>query len=98
MTQTSTTSRVTTALIGCGNRGVNALGKAIKESSQLSLTAVCDVDEPRAAEASDLLGAPAETDYKRLLADPALQSVVVATSAKWHVPVALDAVRAGKHV
>jgi predicted dehydrogenase len=90
--------RITTALIGCGNRGVNALGAAAKRSAKLDLVAVCDVDEARLEAAEGALGVPGETDYHRLLARDDLRSVLVATNAKWHVPIALDAVRAGKHV
>jgi predicted dehydrogenase len=86
------------ALIGCGNRGVNSHGKVAKNAPNLRLAAVCDVDEQRAAAASDLLGVPAETDHRRLLERDDIQGFIIATSAKWHVPVALDAVRAGKHV
>jgi predicted dehydrogenase len=86
------------ALIGCGNRGVNAHGKLAHDSSTLRLVAVCDVDEARAAAASDRLGVPAELDHRRLLERDDIKGFIVATSAKWHVPVALDAVRAGKHV
>lgn len=37
-------------------------------------------------------------DFRELLADPAIDAVVVATPDHWHVPVALAAVRAGKDV
>ncbi|HEV2122047.1 MAG TPA: Gfo/Idh/MocA family oxidoreductase, partial [Chloroflexota bacterium] len=89
---------VTTALIGCGNRGVNAHGTAARQSQKLDLVAVCDLDEARLRDASDTLGVAGERDYRRLLERDDLQSVIIATSAKWHVPVALDAVRAGKHI
>ena len=89
---------VRTALIGCGNRGVNAIGAWAKQSSKLELVAVCDVDEARAQAAGQALGVPAERNHQRLLERYDLQSVLIATSAKWHVPVALDAVQAGKHV
>ncbi len=86
------------ALIGCGNRGVNALGVGINDSASIELVAVCDVDRARADEAAARLGVPAAYDHRALLNQHDIQAVVVATSAKWHVPVALDAVRAGKHI
>ncbi len=89
---------VTTALVGCGPRGMDWLGPALKESDHFDLTAVCDVDPQRLAAASEKFGAPGEADLERLLRRDDLQSVVVATSARYHVPVALAAVRAGKHV
>ncbi len=90
--------QVTTVLIGCGNRGLNALGAWAKRSSKLRLVAVCDVDEARLEAAEAALGVPGERDYHRLLERDDVQSAIIATSARWHVPVALDAVRAGKHV
>src|SRR5581483_4675419 len=90
--------QVTTVLIGCGNRGLNALGAWAKQSSKLQLVAVCDVYEARLEAAEAVLGVPGERDYHRLLDRKDVQSVLIATSARWHVPVALDAVRAGKHV
>ncbi|HTW25546.1 MAG TPA: Gfo/Idh/MocA family oxidoreductase [Acetobacteraceae bacterium] len=38
------------------------------------------------------------TDYDAMLADPALEAVVVATSDAWHVPMSIRALEAGKAV
>lgn len=91
-------SPVGIALIGCGNRGVNAHGKMAKSLPGLRLAAVCDVDEARAAAAGDALGVPAELDHRRVLERQDVDAVLIATSAAWHVPVALDAIQAGKHL
>ena len=88
---------VTTALIGCGPRGMEWIGPALRESSRFRLLAVCDVDVARMDAASRRFGVPGE-DLDRLLARRDLQSVVIATSARFHVPVALRAVAAGKHI
>ena len=37
-------------------------------------------------------------DFRELLADPTIDAVVIATPDHWHVPVGLEAVRAGKDV
>jgi predicted dehydrogenase len=91
-------ARVTTALIGCGVRGLSYHGPVTKASEKLDLVAVCDVDEARRTFASQKLGVPAVADYHALLARPDLQSVIVVTPARYHAPIALDAIRAGKHV
>jgi len=91
-------SRVTTVLIGCGGRGVKALAAAAKKSQKLELLAVCDLDDARREAAAKELGVPGEKDYKKLLTRADVQSAIVATNTKWHVPLALDCVRAGKHV
>jgi predicted dehydrogenase len=90
--------KVTVALVGCGNRGVNAHGVLAKQSKSVDLIAVCDVDESRVEAAEAKLEVPGEQDHRRLLDNPDLRALIIATSAKWHVPIALDAIRAGKHV
>jgi predicted dehydrogenase len=38
------------------------------------------------------------TDYNQMLADPNVEAVIIATSDQFHVPAALEAIEAGKHV
>jgi predicted dehydrogenase len=90
--------KATTVLIGCGNRGVAGHGRRARRSRSLELVAVCDVDEGRLAAAAQELEVPGERDYRKLLDRPDVHSVIVATTAPYHVPIALEAVRAGKHV
>ncbi len=40
----------------------------------------------------------AYADYEVMLADPQVEAVIVATSDQFHVPLALKAIAAGKHV
>lgn len=89
---------VTTALIGAGNRGVAAHGQGARRTEKFDLIAVCDVDAARAEDAAEKLGTEAVTDHRTLLENKDLQSVIIATGTKWHVPLALDFIRAGKHV
>ncbi len=59
----------------------------------------CDLDATRAADlAKGYTGATAITDYAKALADPAVSAVIVATLNGALAPIALAAVRAGKHV
>lgn len=90
--------KVTTVLIGCGQRGPRGHGTAAKKSEKLELLAVCDIDEVRARASSELLEVEYVTDYHELLARDDLESVMIATSTKSHGPIALDAVQAGKHI
>jgi predicted dehydrogenase len=60
---------------------------------------VCDVDESRLSRAQKESGAEhAVTDLRRVLDDPAVDAVAIATPDHWHVPAALLACQAGKHV
>lgn len=83
------------AIVGCGLIGrkrAAGLGGAV-------LSYACDLDPSRAAAvAQGSLGAKPLTDYRIALADPKLDAVVVSTLNGSLAPIALDAVRAGKHV
>jgi len=85
-------------LIGCGNRGISGHGRRARRSRSLELMAVCDIDQGRLDTAQQQLEVPGERDYRKLLDRADVQAVIVATTAPYHVPIALDAVRAGKHV
>ncbi|HBH22318.1 MAG TPA: oxidoreductase [Cytophagales bacterium] len=74
-----------------------------QEDLNVRFTAVCDVFDVHmeraygAAETDD--NKPIRyVDYQDLLADPNVDAVIIATPDHTHAPIALDAVRAGKHV
>jgi UDP-N-acetyl-2-amino-2-deoxyglucuronate dehydrogenase len=85
-------------LVGCGGRGVGAHGAAAVRSDKLNLIAVCDLDEERRDAAARQLGVEGVKDYHDLLRRADVQAVIVATNAKYHAPIALDAIQAGKHL
>lgn len=84
------------AVIGCGLIGrkrVLALGK------NPPLLYTCDLAPARAADLAQLApGCAAVTDYTVVLADPRVSAVIVSTLNASLAPIALAAVRAGKHV
>lgn len=90
-------SKVTTALIGCGQRGPGH-GKVAKASGELELVAVCDIDESRAKAAGEMLGVEYVTDYRELLSRDDLDSVIIVTHTRHHGQIAINAARAGKHI
>ncbi len=85
------------ALVGCGMRGLQ-LADVLRRCSRLEIVAVCDVDEARLQEAATRLGVPGERDHQRCLRRTDVQAAVVATSARWHAPVVMDAIAAERHV
>lgn len=90
--------RVRVAVIGCGNQG-NSHIKSLRSLADAEIACVCDVDEQRvgsAAEAAD--GAKPVADFRKILDDSSIDAVTIATPDHWHVPVALLALEAGKHV
>lgn len=88
---------VSVAIIGAGQRGLQ-LANQLANSERLQLAAVCDVDAERASAASQSLGVPAETDHKKILERTDIDAILIATGARWHAPVALDVLAAGRHV
>jgi predicted dehydrogenase len=90
--------RVRVAVIGCGSQGkshLNSLGSL----AEAEVAAVCDVDQQRLAAAAGLAGgAKPVSDFRRVLDDPSIDGVTIATPDHWHVPVAIMALDAGKNV
>ena len=83
------------AIVGCG-----LIGR--KRAASLpagQLRYACDLDPTRAADlAKAYPGTTAVTDYQQALVDPIINAVIVATLNGALAPIALAAVRAGKHV
>jgi predicted dehydrogenase len=83
-----------------------------QEDLNVRITAICDIFDKNAEKAigaaanihrtgrgTSMGEAPKRyTTYKELLASPDVDAVVIATPDHWHVPVALEAARQGKHV
>ena len=84
------------AVIGCGLIGRKRV-LALGDNGRLRYA--CDLDATRAAELARLVpGCTALTDFQPALADPAVHAVIVSTLNASLAPLALAAVRAGKHV
>ena len=83
------------AIVGCGLIG----RKRAASMAPGQLRYACDLDITRAIDlAKGYAGASAITDCQQALADPAVSAVIVATLNGALAPIALAAVRAGKHV
>jgi predicted dehydrogenase len=88
--------RPTVGVIGCGGRGAG-LAEAFAAISDIAW--VCDPDESRRGPVQKKVrAAHSAADLRRVLDDPAVDAVVVATPEHWHVPAAILACDAGKHV
>lgn len=105
----SPNKRIQVAQIGCGRMGLGDM-KSILAESQARVVAVCDFDANRAAEAKRrveehyqkqgeaAVEVKVYSDYRELLASPAIDAVVVSTPDHWHGLVGVGAALAGKHV
>jgi predicted dehydrogenase len=86
--------------IGLGTRGGDLLN-AVVHAPGVKVTAICDVYGPHRQKGLDRCQNPqakAYVDYRELLADPAVDAVVIGTPDHWHCQMVLDAVKAGKDI
>ena len=92
-------NRVRIGVIGTGSRARGLMGHLAKLPAA-EVVSICDVYEPRLLQAREI-AAPAATtvaDYRRILDDPGIDAVVIATPDHWHKAMTLEAVAAGKDV
>lgn len=89
--------QVRIGVIGAGNQGkVHHL--ALSTLRDVKIAYVCDIDQQRLSEGVARTGAKPVSDLRKILDDPAIDGVTIATPDHWHVPAALLALDAGKHV
>ena len=86
-------------VIGLGSRSQRHL-KALEQVGGARVAALSDIqgDRMRAAASGVASGAELYTDYRELIADRAVEAVVVTVPNYLHAEVAIAALRAGKHV
>lgn len=90
--------------VGFGVIGTGIVGGAwhahvYANSPNAKLVAVCDLNEQRAADIAKKYNVDAVyTDYRDLLANPAVQAVSIATPDFAHREIAVAAAEAGKHI
>jgi predicted dehydrogenase len=86
-------------ILGCGPIAQFAHFESCVKARNAELYAICDVaDDLRARMAATYEPRHSFSDYDAMLADPALEAVIIATSDAFHVPAAIRALEAGKHV
>ena len=94
---------ITVGLIGTGGRYQTYVNEFARRRD-VRVAAVCDVDESRRAAAAELVASmlghrpQPYGDFRRVLDEPTIDAVFVATPHHWHCPIALPALLAGKDV
>lgn len=88
------------AVVGCGRIANNAHFPAFKALGNVRVKYACDIIESKAQAKKNEYDFVENviTDYKIALADPEVEAVYVLTPNYAHYTVAMDALRAGKHV
>ena len=94
-------------VIGVGPRGSCHLSILLDSHPEVHITAICDIDEARLRNAIAQVKAKRGNapvgyskgahDYRNLCQRDDLEAVLIATPVNWLGPMAIDAVRAGKH-
>ncbi len=92
--------RVQLALIGCGQRGCYDMGNFVKAGGA-NVVALCDIWGDRIDQAREnpaAANARAFTDHRKVLELKEVDVALIAVPDHWHVPIAVDALEAGKDV
>lgn len=86
-------------MIGVGDLTLKQHLPNVQRCDWLRADMLCDLKAERLEQGLALAsGARATTDYREVLADPGIDLVVVALAPERHAPIAIEALRAGKHV
>lgn len=89
--------QIVIGVVGCGYWGPN-LVRNFRSLPDTRLKTMCDLSEDRLRHLRSLYPeVQGETSYERMLQDPELDAVVVATSVKFHFSMAKASLLAGKH-
>ncbi len=97
--QAAPNDRIHVGVIGCGARA-HELMEAIQQNAGVEIVGVVDAYKGRVERAIDRTKGRAKpyASHRDLLADRAIDAVVVATPDHWHKPIILEAIAAGKDV
>jgi len=91
-------------IIGLGNRGMGLTKNLFTKMDSMLITAVADNYETRAEEAAEYVKSETGTkpfaakDYREVLARNDVDAVLIITPWECHIPMAIEAMRAGKPV
>ena len=92
--------KINIGIIGCGDRGKGLMSVMKGLPDKFTISGICEVLDYRLAEAKKLCN-PAVTeykDYRKLLDDKSVHAVVIATPLYVHHAMAVDTLKAGKHL
>jgi predicted dehydrogenase len=90
-------SQVKVGVVGCGYWGPNLI-RNFRSLPECELKVMCDVSEERLKHLHSLYPeVQCETDYGKMLNGAGLNAVAIATSVRYHFPMAKASLEAGKH-
>jgi predicted dehydrogenase len=95
--------KIVVAVMGVNGRGKDHCNNFAAQPN-VEIAYICDVDERAVARAIDLVEKKTGkkpkgiTDIRKVLEDPAVDAISIATPDHWHAPATIMACSAGKHV
>ncbi len=106
----SPNAKLNIAVIGTGIRSLHLVQEALRQGG--NIVALCDVDAAQIADmqkqitkkmpdigAAAMAKAKVYDDYRRLLeAEKTFDGVIIATGSRWHAPLTVVFMKAGKHI
>ncbi len=108
---TAPSNRINVAVIGIGRQTVSPNIPQFLQSGNAQIVAVCDVDSWRLGNGQKQVndyyaqqkgfsykGCDAYGDFREVLLRKDVDAVMIATPDHWHIPMAIEAARAGKHI
>ncbi len=91
--------KIGVAMIGCGGIALQNHLPGIALCPQARVVALCDSNPAVLDKAKQQSGVSATfTDWHQAIAHPEVDAVIIATPNVFHSPIALEAIKAGKHV
>lgn len=94
-----TTGKINVGVLGCGPISQAGHFESCIKASNAELYAICDsADDLRQRMAAMWAPQVAYADYQQMLDDEKVDAIIIATADAFHVPLAIKALQAGKHV
>eukprot|EP01037_Dinobryon_pediforme_P014081 gene14081-14200_t len=91
--------RLRVGVLGAGQIAQAAHFESCTKARNADLTAICDLADDLRERMAIVHGADRTfNDYDKMLADPEIDAVIIATADQYHVPMSIRALEAGKHV
>src|ERR1700690_3303910 len=89
--------QIKVGVVGCGYWGPNLI-RNFRSLPDCTMKMMCDISEERLKHLRSLYPeVKGETDYLHMLNGAGLDAVAIATSVKYHFPMAKASLEAGKH-
>lgn len=88
--------KVNVGIIGFGFMGHTFVNSELKGFEEFNVVAICDIDEPKMADAP--AGVTCYNNADEMIADPRVETVIIASDNKTHLEMVTKAAKAGKDI